>query len=117
MSGKQSNKKDDEEKPPFNDFDLGLNASHLISEAPRSKQASLIEKIELKPMDQRRISLGSFTGDNPPRGFSVEITPDPDPEGSVLSEVTSLGTSCQYKLIMHITNYGVRTVSAEIWQI
>lgn len=115
MSNKQSSSRNHEDKPPFNDFDLGLSATRLISDTPRSKKASLIEKIELKPTDQRRISLGSFTEDNPPKGFSIEITPDPNPEGSVLTEVTSLGTSKRYKLVLHITNYGINTVRAEVW--
>jgi hypothetical protein len=117
MSGKQSNKRDQGEDPPFNDFDLRLNATHLISDTPRSKMASFIEKVELEPTDRRRILLGSFTSNNPPKGFSIEITPDPNPEGSVLTEVTSLGTSKRYKLVMHITNYGVKTVSTEVWQL
>lgn len=117
MSDKQSDKSSHEEELPFNDFDLGLNATHLISDTPRSKKASLIEKIELKPIDQRRISLGDFTADNPPKGFSIKVTPDPEPTGSVLTEVTSLGTSKRYKLVLHITNYSVRTISAEIWRL
>jgi hypothetical protein len=117
MSDKQSGKSDAKEEPPFNDFDLDLNATHLISDAPRSKQANLIEKIEVKPSEQRRILLGSFAGDNPPKGFSVEVTPDPNPIGSVLTEVTSVGTSKRYKLVMHIANYGTRTISAEVWRL
>lgn len=117
MRSKQPDSDHIKGKPPFNDFDLGLNTTHLTTNTPRSKKVSLIEKIELKPTDQRRISLGSFTENNPPKGFSIEITPDPDPEGSVLTEVTSLGTSKQYKLVLHITNYGINTVSAEVWSL
>lgn len=102
---------------PFNDFDMGLNATHLIADGPRSEAADLIEKIELKPTEQKRIPLGTYREDDPPKGFSVEITPDPNPAGSVLTEVTSLGTTKQYKLILHITNYGIRTVSAEVWRL
>jgi hypothetical protein len=107
----------DDSKAPFNDFDMDLNATHLISDEPRSKEASLIKRIELEPTEQQRIPLGNFKEDNPPKGFSVEITPDPDPAGSVLTEVTSLGTTKEYKLILHITNYGIRTVSAEVWKL
>jgi hypothetical protein len=116
MSDKQSDKSGQEE-PPFNDFDLGLNATHLISDTPRSKKANLVEKVEVKPSEQRRILLGNFTGDKPPKGFSVEVTPDPNPAGSLLTEVTSLGTSGRYKLVMHVTNYGTKTVNVEVWQL
>ncbi|HSX06830.1 MAG TPA: hypothetical protein VLG92_03855 [Candidatus Saccharimonadia bacterium] len=117
MSGKQSNKNHQTEDSPFNDFDLGLNVTHLVDNSHRSKKANFIEKVELKPADQRRILLGNFTAGNPPKGFSTEITPDPNPEDSVLTEVTSLGTSERYKLALHIADYGIDTVSAKIWQL
>lgn len=116
MSGSQP-KENSHEDPPFNDFDLGLNNPRLISNTPRSKKASLIERIELKPTDQRRIFLGEYTGDKPPKGFSIEASPDPYPEGSLLTEISSLGTSKHYKLILHITNYGTEPLVAEVWQL
>lgn len=115
MHSNQPNSSDT--KAPYNDFDMSFDATHLISGLPHSKGASLVKRLELKPTEQQRLSLGSFKGNNPPKGFSVEVTPDPDPAGSVLTEVTSMGTSEQYKLIMHITNYGVRTISAEVWRL
>jgi hypothetical protein len=117
MSNKQSSSRNREDKPPFNDFDLDLGATHLIVDAPRHKQASLIEKIEINPNEQRRISLGSFTEYKPPRGFSIELSPDPNPAGSVLTEVTSLGTSKRYKLVLHIANFGTKTVNATVWKL
>jgi hypothetical protein len=115
MHSSQPNSSDTE--APFNDFDMGLNSTHLISDLPHSKESSCIKRIELKPTEQQRIPLGSFKEDNPPKGFSVEITPDPSPAGSVITEVTSLGTTKQYKLVLHITNYGSRTISAEVWKL
>lgn len=102
---------------PFNDFDMGLNATHLISDKPRSKGADLIKSIKLNPTEQQRVPLGSYREDDPPRGFSVEITPDPNPVGSVLTEVVSLGTSKRYRLVLHITNYSVGAVTAEVWRL
>jgi len=117
MNSKQPDSDDLKEESPFNDFDLDMNATHLISATPRNKQATLVEKLEVKPSEQQRILLGSFTGDKPPKGFSVEATPDPNPVGSLLTEVTSLGTPEQYKLIMHIANYGTKKVQAEVWRL
>ncbi len=102
---------------PLNDFDMGLNATHLVSDVRHSKEANLIERIELKPTEQQRIPLGSFKEDNPPKGFSVEISPDPNPVDSVLTEVVSIGTSKRYKLVMHITNYSIGNVVAEVWRL
>ena len=78
---------------------------------------SLVKRIELKPAEQQSIPLGSFRGDNPPKGYSVELTPDPDPENSISTEVVSLGTPNQYKLVLHIANYGVSSVTAAVRQL
>lgn len=117
MSSKQSSNNDHGKESPFNDFDLDLNATHLISDAPRHRRANFLEKVEVKPGEQQRILLGNFTGDNPPKGFSVEVAPDPNPAGSLLTEVTSLGTPRRYKLILLVANYGTRTIVAEVWQL
>lgn len=81
------------------------------------EEASLIEKIKVKPTERQRILLGSFKEYKSPKGFSVEITPDPKPAGSVVTEVTSLGTEEQYKLILNVTNHGVGTVNAAVWRL
>lgn len=117
MPDKQTDDRNHEENPPFNDFDLDMNTTHLISNVPPHKQAHLIEEIEVKPSEQRRIALGSFTEDNPPNGFSTEITPEPNPAGSVLTEITSLGTSERYRLVLHAANYGVKNVSIKVWSL
>ena len=117
MSSKQSINSNHKKESPFNDFDLDLNATRLISDVPRHGRASFLEKIEIKPGQQQRIVLGHFTEGKPPKGFSVEFAPDPNPAGSVLTEVTSLGTSRRYKLILLVANYGTRAVVAEVWQL
>lgn len=115
MHSSQPNSSDTE--APFNDFDMGLNATHLVTGKSHSKGADFIKSVELKPTEQRRIPLGRYGVDCPPKGFSVEITPNPYPAGSVLTEVVSLGTSKRYRLVLHITNYSVGTVTAEIWRL
>lgn len=91
---------DNDSDTSLSNFDMGLDTTHIISDTRHSKEASFIKKVELKPTEQQRIPLGSFKGNNPPKGFSIELTPDPNPEGSVVTEVASLGTSKQYKLVL-----------------
>jgi hypothetical protein len=84
----------------------------------RARSANLektpIGKVEVKAHDQPRISLGNFTSSNPPKGFSIHITPDPEPE-AIVTQVTTLGSDKEYELILHIANYGNKTVNAKIW--
>lgn len=117
MRSKQSDNDELKEGLPFHEFDLGMNATHLISDAPRNKQATLIEKLDVKPGAQRRVALGKFDKDNPAKGFSIELKPDSVPADSVVTQVSALGTSNQYRLVMHIANYGTKTVSAEVRQL
>lgn len=117
MRSKQSDSDNLKEGPSFHEFDLGMNATHLISKEPRNKQAALIEKLEVKPGEQRRVALGSFAKDNPAKGFSIEFKPDPAPADSVVTQVSALGTSKRHRLVMHIANYGTKTVSAEVWRL
>lgn len=117
MSSTQPSKSSRLEETIFNDVELDRSKTHRIGAVPRPKSADLIEKLELKPREQRHISLGSFVGDDPPKGFSVEVAPDPDPTDSVRTEVTSLGTPRQYRLVMNISNDGAKTVSAAVWRL
>lgn len=103
-----------------------LNTSHPATSTEKTKvQASLrarsanpkklpIAKMQVRAHGQPHISLGSFTANNPPKGFSIHITPDPEPE-AIVTQVTTLGGEKEYELILHIANYSDKTVNAKIW--
>ncbi len=86
--------------------------------SPRARSANPekmpIGKMEVKAHGEPHISLGNFTAKNPPKGFSIHITPDPEPE-AIVTQVTTLGSDKEYELILHIANYGNKTVNAKIW--
>ena len=73
-------------------------------------------EIEVKSKEQPHMSLGNFSYANPPKGFAIHINPDPDPE-AIVTQVTRLGEDDSYELVLHIANYGNKTVSAEVWQL
>lgn len=93
-----------------------LKAKKQVSHRARSAnpEKAPIGKVEVKAHDQPRISLGNFTANHPPKGFSIHITPDPEPE-AIVTQVTTLGSDKEYELILHIANYGNKTVNAKIW--
>ena len=74
----------------------------------------LLAVIEVGPKDQKNLSLGKFTAENPPKGFAVELTPDPDPAGSTTTQVISTGTPEHYELTLHIANHGDRSLVATV---
>jgi hypothetical protein len=95
-------------------YDDIIDMSHLISDKKSAGQP--LAEVEVKPKDQVRILLGEFTSSNQPRGFSVEYSPNPDPDNSMVSRVTSLesaGADSQ-KLILHIANYGSKGTKAKV---
>ena len=76
-----------------------------------------VGRLEAKPHQQSRMSLGLFSDDNPPKGFCVTLSPDPETADSVTSRISSpLGSSHSYELLLDITNYGKQKVQAEVWQ-
>lgn len=94
-------------------YDDIVDMSHLISKQTSSKSKALVE-IVVKPKDQVRVLLGEFTQQNHPKGFSVEYSPNPDPENSMVSRVTSLESAKHQKLILHIANYGSKPTKAAV---
>jgi hypothetical protein len=104
-----------------------LNASQTASKEKAKSQKAVshrarstnpasepIGKLQIKAHEQPHISLGNFTGEHPPKGFSIHITPDPDPD-AIITQVTTLGSDKEYELILHIANYGNKTVNAKVW--
>jgi hypothetical protein len=84
----------------------------LLSKTP--KHAQLILMLEVRPLEQPHVSLGNFSADAPPKGFFVEVLPS-DPE-LVVTQLTCLGAMYnEREYVLHIANYGDRTVSVEVF--
>lgn len=100
---------------PHTNEGSGSDTSGLILEDNGMKK-SLIAEIEVRSNEQPHMSLGTYTSVNPPKGFVIQITPDPEPE-TIVTHITRLETGSEYELMLHIANYGGQTVSAEVWQL
>ncbi len=75
---------------------------------------STIAEAKIKPRMHPSFLLGTFTADNPPTGFSISIHPDPRPADSVSTRIARTGSDDHYKLILHVTNNGDKTVGVAI---
>ena len=92
-------------------------ASHLMIKVVKAMDNKHpIGEIEVKSKEQPHMSLGNFSDVNPPKGFAIHISPDPDPE-AIVTQVMRLGEDDNYELVLHIANYGNKTVSVEVWSI
>lgn len=83
----------------------------------QGRQKRVIEKLKVRPGQQSHVHLGNFTHTQPPKGFVVELNPDPFPDDSVVTKVLSADAGKKYSLTLHIANYGASTVTAEIQQL
>lgn len=102
---------------PISNLRSESEASHLMTTVPRAlNNRHPLGEIEVKSKEQPHMSLGNFSSANPPKGFAIHISPDPDPE-AIVTQVTRLGENDNYELVLHIANYGNQTVSAEVWQL
>lgn len=102
---------------PITNLRSESEASHLITtltDAPLDKHP--IGEIEVKSKEQPHMSLGNFSAENSPKGFAIHICPDPEP-GDIVTQVTQIGDDRHYEMVLHIANYGNKTVSAEVWQL
>lgn len=99
------------------DIESSESSSPLMRDIPRPKSATFIDKLQVKAHEQKRIPLGSFIEETQPKGFLVEIDPDPSPANSVITEITSLGSGSRYTLYLLVSNFSSKAVSADIWRL
>lgn len=89
-----------------NDDAPGLLLKHV--------RRGLVGEIEVRPGEQPHMSLGNYIRPHLPKGFSIGLTPEVQPD-AVVAQVICLeldNEKCEY--VLHIANYGDRTISAEI---
>lgn len=95
----------------------GTGGKPLLANDTKVHSDHSITTVTVKPGEQRRVVLGEYTADNTPTGFSVDYTPQPYPEGSVETQITSVGTVARYRMVLFVANYGTHTVTAEVRQL
>jgi hypothetical protein len=101
------------DKGPQLDTDYLLHPVHVGS---RHKNEKYIGELEAEPHDQPHISLGHFTRTSHLKGFVIEIAPDPEPEESIVTHITALGSEKKYELVLHVANYGIKSVTVRVWR-
>lgn len=75
-----------------------------------------VGQLRAAPQQQIQMSLGVFGADRPVKGFSIDISPDPDVDESVVAQILSVGSDKRYELILNIANFGDHAVTADVWQ-
>lgn len=92
------------------------DASQLLH-ASNNRHEMPIAVLEVKPLDQTYISLGEYILSRPPIGFSIAITPDYEPD-DVVAQITRIDAAGEeFELVLHIANYGDKSLSVEIFRI
>lgn len=106
---------------PFDDKGYSQSdASYLLKVSKEANTKKPIAIIEVKPHGNTRVPLGTFNLQHPPKGFVLEVNPDPDPPDSMVSKIVSLlrgNRSKQYELMLFLENFGLRTTTVEVWEV
>ena len=97
--------------------DIPADLIRIVRPGTLNRDDTYIGEIAAKPYEQPHMSLGYFTPLSRLKGFAIEIIPDPDPENSIVAHVVAVGASKRYELVLHIANYGLKTINARVWQI
>jgi hypothetical protein len=93
-----------------------MEASQLLRQGD-DKQKLPIAVLEIPPLDQTHISLGEYTREHPPIGFSIEVSPDYEPD-DIVAQITRLEAAFDvYELILHVANYRDNSVSVEVFRL
>jgi hypothetical protein len=88
-------------------------ASQILKSSPLVNVRPVVT-FEVQPKDQSHVSLGDFTRDNPPVGFSLEITPEGN-QDDVIAQITELSADYNdYELVLHVANDSDEMVSVEV---
>ncbi|WP_314410144.1 hypothetical protein [Streptomyces sp. DSM 40484] len=91
-------------------------ASRFLRSKPH-QEGRPIMVLEVPSRDQYHASLGDYTVDAPPIGFSIEITPDHNPK-DVDAQITKLSAEYdEYELVLHVANRSGKTVNVEVQRI
>lgn len=93
------------------------DATHLIHKSTDGKAGKITREITVAPGEQLRVPLGTYTADNPAKGFSVEFDPAPRPKNSAVTHIISLGTIQKYRLVLDIANFGSTPITAIVTEL
>lgn len=95
---------------------IAPDTSHLLAEKQSQIFTKLVGRLDLKPRDQQRMSLGHFTTAHPAKGFSITLNPEPETPDAVVTHITPLGTAKQYELVLHVANFSDKSLTVEVWR-
>ncbi len=93
-----------------------LEASELLRES-NHKHELPIAVLEVEALGQIHTSLGEYTIDKPPIGFSTVVTPDCEPD-DVIVQITRLSAAYdEFELFLHVANYHNKAVVVEVFRL
>jgi hypothetical protein len=78
------------------DFDMMINGLIKVESAASKPATRPIGKLTIHPTQQSSLALGTYDKQHAPKGFCVEIDPDPNPDHSVVTRILSTGSMREY---------------------
>lgn len=85
--------------------------------SPSKKNSDVLCRLKVKPHEQLHILLGIFEKARKLNGFVVELTPNPNPNGSVESHISRFDKEAYSTFFLDIANTGTKPILAEVHQL
>lgn len=115
MPNNRSDSSDQSNATPGKDFEMMVN--NLIKDPTLKTGNRPIKTMKVLPTQQSAVPLGKYTDAQTPKGFCVEVSPNPEPEHSLVTRVLFAGDPMAYSLTMVVANYGLKAVTVKIWRL
>jgi hypothetical protein len=96
------------------DFDMMINGLIKVESAASKPATRPIGKLTIHPTQQSSLALGTYDKQHAPKGFCVEIDPDPNPDHSVVTRILSTGSMREYTLTLVAANFGNTTANVTV---
>lgn len=96
-------------------FSNNIDATRMLRHDRKGREA--VGEVDIEPGEQVKVFLGEFATEPPLKGFSVEFSPGPVPEGSVVTLLTDIGSSKTHRFYLHAANTGIKKVTLTVRKI
>lgn len=88
----------------------------MVKTQKTTQEVEPLCKVEVRSNEEPHVSLGHYRHPERLRGFAIHLSPDPEPD-AIVTQVTCLEGEEVCELVLHIANYGDKTVDAEVWRL
>lgn len=74
-----------------------------------------VGSLQINSGELKRLSLGEYSDRSAAKGFSVDISPEPDMSNLIETNIVTISKNTGYELVLLASNYSTTPVTVEVW--